>query len=287
MRKLGVGVLILAAAGPGGCRRSADVIIPYGRENNSGTYMYFKEHVLGEEDFAAHVQTLPGTAAVINAVSRDRRSIGYGGVAYLRGVRVLKVRKDVASPALEPTLENVVRGTYPISRSLFFYTAGDPEGAVRHFVDWARGPEGQKVCQDVGYFPLPEERRTTVGEPPPGRHTITVKGSDTMVILGGRWAESYMRRYPDLVIQITGGGSGTGIKALIDGETHICMASRPMRPAERKMVRDRCGKDPVEIPVALDGVTVFVHEANPLREITLEKLKGIYTGKIRTWGELN
>lgn len=287
MRKTGLWALVLAA-GFGGCRRAGDAIVCYGRENNSGTYMYFKEHVLGDEDFAANIQTLPGTAAVINAVSKDRRSIGYGGAAYVKGVRVLPVKRDRSSPAVEPTQENVVRGLYPISRSLYFYTLGEPQGILRHFVDWVRGPEGQKVCAEVGYFPLPEDRRSGApGDPPPGHHTVTVKGSDTMVILGGRWAERYMGRHPDLVIQITGGGSGTGIKALIDGETHICMASRPMRPAEKDMVKARHGKDPVEIAVALDGVTIFVHEASPVREITLEQLRGIYTGKIRTWGELN
>ena len=86
-------------------------IVVYGRENNSGTYMYFKEHVLNEADFAAGVQTLPGTAAVINAVSKDKRSIGYGGIGYLKGVRALKVKKDAASPAIEPTLEKDVDGS--------------------------------------------------------------------------------------------------------------------------------------------------------------------------------
>ncbi len=281
-------ILFLAlAAGLSGCNRAEDAIVPYGRENNSGTYMYFKEHVLEDEDFAANVQTLPGTAAVINAVSKDRRSIGYGGVAYGKGVRSLRVRKDAASPAVEPTEENVVRGTYPISRSLYFYTVGAPEGAVKHFIDWARSEAGQKVCVDVGYFRLPEDRRAPApASPPGGKHTITIKGSDTMVILGGRWAESYMGKHPDIAIQITGGGSGTGIKALIDGETHICQASRPMKPKEREMVKARHGKDPVEFPVALDGITVFVHESNPIQEISLGQLKGIYTGEIRRWGEL-
>jgi len=279
-------ILVLAAAFSG-CGRAEDAIVPYSRENNSGTYMYFKEHVLGEEDFAANVQTLPGTAAVINAVSKDRRSIGYGGVAYGKGVRILKVKKDDASPAMEPTQENVIGGTYPISRSLYFYTLGEPQGALKHLVDWVRGPEGQKVCAEVGYFPLPEDRRAAAAGPAPGgKHTITVKGSDTMVILGGRWAESYMRKHPDVVIQITGGGSGTGIKALIDGETHICQASRPIKPREKDSVKARHGKDPVEFPVALDGLTLFVHESSPLREITLAQAKAIYTGKARNWGDL-
>lgn len=139
--------------------REAGTIVSYGRENNSGTYMYFKEHVLNEEDFASGVQTLPGTAAVINAVSKDRLAIGYGGIGYTKGVKTLKVKKDESSPAVEPTLENVVSGSYPISRYLYFYTVGLPEGPSREFIRWVLGEEGQQVCEKVGYYPLPLDKR--------------------------------------------------------------------------------------------------------------------------------
>jgi phosphate transport system substrate-binding protein len=133
-------------------------IIAYGRENNSGTYAYFKEHVLKNEDFAPEVLSLPGTAAVINAVSKDKNAIGYGGIAYAKGIKAVPVSADDASPAIAPTMENVTTGKYPISRSLFFYTAGKPEGAMQVFVDWVLGPTGQKICEQVGYYPLPHAR---------------------------------------------------------------------------------------------------------------------------------
>ena len=78
--------------------------------------------------------------------------------------------------------------------------------------------------------------------------TVTVKGSDTMVILGQRWAEEYMKKHPDTVIQVTGGGSGTGISALINGTTDICQSSRSMKPAEKEKLRDRYNNPGVEIP---------------------------------------
>lgn len=131
-------------------------IVLYGRENNSGTYAYFKEHVLQEKDFAPETQTLPGTAAVVNAVSRDVNAIGYGGIAYDKGIKALKVRKDEASPALEPTMDNVVSGAYPISRKLFLYTAGPASGTGKEFLDFALSDEGQKVISEVGYYPLPK-----------------------------------------------------------------------------------------------------------------------------------
>jgi phosphate transport system substrate-binding protein len=133
-------------------------IITYGRENNSGTYAYFKEHVLSNQDFAAEVQTLPGTAAVINAVSKDKNAIGYGGIAYSKGIKALSVKKDEKAPAVDPTMANVVSGKYPISRSLFFYSAGKPQAELNAFVDYVLSPEGQKVCESVGYYPLKAKR---------------------------------------------------------------------------------------------------------------------------------
>jgi len=129
-------------------------IVVYGRENNSGTYAYFKEHVLGKEDFAPETLSLPGTAAVINAISKDKNSIGYGGIAYGKGIRAVGVSQDAKSAAVLPSMANVLKGTYPLSRSLFFYTAGKPEGEMAKFIDWTLGPEGQKLCEAVGYYPL-------------------------------------------------------------------------------------------------------------------------------------
>jgi phosphate transport system substrate-binding protein len=129
-------------------------IVAYSRENSSGTYQFFKEHVLSNEDFARDIQTLPGTGAIVNAVSKDPASIGYGGIAYASGIRVIPVNKDDKSEAVSPTLDTVKSGQYPLSRNLFFYTVGDPLGDVKAFIDWVLGPEGQKLCAAVGYYPI-------------------------------------------------------------------------------------------------------------------------------------
>jgi phosphate transport system substrate-binding protein len=134
-------------------------IILYSRENNSGTYAYFKEHVLENADFFPTAQTLPGTAAVINAVANDRRGIGYGGIAYGKGIKHLKVKKDAGSPAVDPTMENVLQARYPISRYLYWYFAGMPQGDVKKLAAWVVSKEGQKVVENVGYYPLHEPDR--------------------------------------------------------------------------------------------------------------------------------
>lgn len=134
-------------------------IILYSRENNSGTYVYFKEHVLKKADYFPTVQTLPGTAAVINAVAQDPRGIGYGGIAYAGGVKAIKVKKDAGTPGVEPTMENVLSARYPLSRYLYWYFAGQPKGAVRAFAQWAVSADGQAVVKNVGYYPLNDKDR--------------------------------------------------------------------------------------------------------------------------------
>jgi phosphate transport system substrate-binding protein len=138
-------------------------IVIYGRENNSGTYEYFKEHVLDKADFAPRVQTLSGTAAVINAVGRDANGIGYGGIAYASDVRAIAVKKDAATPGVEPKEENVANGTYPISRELYFYWLANARPELEAFVNWAISPAGQKVVADVGYYPLPKTEAPATG----------------------------------------------------------------------------------------------------------------------------
>ncbi len=132
-------------------------IVLYSRENNSGTYAYFKEHVLDNEDFAATAQTLPGTAAVINAVSKDQGGIGYGGIAYAEGVRTVRVAPAEGQPAIEPTMENATGGQYPLSRYLNIYSAGEAQGIAKEYLDFVLSDEGQKVVEGVGYYPLPKE----------------------------------------------------------------------------------------------------------------------------------
>jgi len=129
-------------------------IVVYSRENSSGTYEFFKETVLGGDDFAATAQTMPGTAAVVNAVSKEANSIGYGGAAYSTGIRSLKVKKEPTGVAVAPNAETVKDGTYPLARPLQIYLLKAPEGALKAFTDWVKGPEGQKLVTEVGYYPI-------------------------------------------------------------------------------------------------------------------------------------
>ncbi len=132
-------------------------VILYGRESSSGTYDYFREHVLSKEDFAPAVQTLQGTAAIINAIGADPNGIGYGGIAYAKQVRPLGVQAEGAPP-VAPSEATVADGTYPLSRKLFFYYSANAPERVTNFAKWAVTPEAQALVTKVGYFPLAQTR---------------------------------------------------------------------------------------------------------------------------------
>ena len=137
-------------------------ITVYSRENSSGTYEFFKENVLKGKDFASSAQTMPGTAAVLQAVGKDKGGIGYGGGAYGAGAKHLAIKKDDSSPAIEPSEETVVKGTYPIWRYLFVYVnPALDKGDIAAYLNWIRSAAGQKVVQEVGYYPLPANLQET------------------------------------------------------------------------------------------------------------------------------
>ena len=103
---------------------------------------------------------MPGTAAVLQAVAKDKNGIGYGGAAYGAGAKHLAIKKDASSLAIEPSGETVMKGTYPIWRHLFIYVnPALDKGDVAAYLNWIRSDEGQKVVKEVGYYPLPAHLR--------------------------------------------------------------------------------------------------------------------------------
>ena len=135
-------------------------ITVYSRENSSGTYEFFKEHVLKGSDFAASAQTQQGTALIVQSVAKDKNAIGYGGAAYGGDSKLLAIKKDENSPAIAPTEETVENGTYPIWRYLFVYLdRSKDKGEIAAYLNWIRSDAGQKYTKEVGYYPLPKNLR--------------------------------------------------------------------------------------------------------------------------------
>ncbi len=115
---------------------------------------------------------------------------------------------------------------------------------------------------------------------------VTIKGSDTMVIMNARLAEAYMAKAPETLIQVTGGGSGVGIAALINGTTDIAASSRPIKTSEVDKLKARFATLGFAFPIARDGLSVYLNSANPVKELTLAQLSDIYTGKVTNWNQV-
>lgn len=136
-------------------------VVLLSREVNSGTHVYFKEHVLrkndpdSKEEFAPGALMLPSSQAIADEVAANPGAIGYYGMGYISAKqKPVSIAKDAASPYEQPTVANVISGVYPISRPLFFYTDGEPQGAVKKFVDFCLSPEGQEIVTGTDFVPL-------------------------------------------------------------------------------------------------------------------------------------
>ena len=126
------------------------------------------------------------------------------------------------------------------------------------------------------------------GEHAGGKTVIQNTGSDTMANLAQAWAEAYDKVDPTVSVEVSGGGSGTGIAAIISGTVDIANCSRKMEPEEVSKTKQNTGSEPKEYMVGYDALAVYVHKSNPIEELTLEQLAEIYAenGKISKWSEL-
>jgi phosphate transport system substrate-binding protein len=142
----------LGIEAPGG----KNEIIRISRQSNSGTYVYFKETVVAKgKEFKQGSLDLHGSKDVVELVGKTPSAIGYSGMGYATDhVKMLKVAQEDGAEAHEPSMENAMSKKYPIARPLFMYTLGTPEGAVKTYIDWCLGAEGQKVVVDNGYIPV-------------------------------------------------------------------------------------------------------------------------------------
>ncbi len=142
---------------------SNDEIVRVSRQSSSGTYEFFREHVLNKRDFKLGSRDMNGSKEVVELVASTPTAIGYSGMGYhIPGrVKMLRISPREGVPAVAPTVEAAQNGSYPIARSLLLITPGEPEGEVRAFIEWVRSPEGQRIVQECGYVPLlPSERPT-------------------------------------------------------------------------------------------------------------------------------
>jgi phosphate transport system substrate-binding protein len=134
----------------------SDEITRVSRQNNSGTYHYFREAVLGEDrDYKLGSIDQSGSKDVVALVSSTPCAIGYSGMGYRTDdVKWLKISKEKGEPGVEPSVESAADGSYPIARPLQIYTLGEPTGALKAYIDWILSDEGQQIVLDLGYVPI-------------------------------------------------------------------------------------------------------------------------------------
>jgi phosphate transport system substrate-binding protein len=135
-----------------GC--SDQSIIVVSRQNNSGTYAYFREIILGDGDFRLGTRDMHGSKDVVDLVENTPCAIGYSGLAYANEhVKMACISKAGGDPCVLPSVSTASDHTYPIARSLLMYTNGQPQGAVASYLDWIKSPAGQCIIMDKGYAP--------------------------------------------------------------------------------------------------------------------------------------
>jgi phosphate transport system substrate-binding protein len=246
-------------------------IVVVGRDTASGTREFFHDHVMNKEDFVSGMLEKASNAGVLEAVKGTEGAIGYVGLGY-----VDETVKAVKIDGVDPTVANVISGDYPVSRSLYMYTQGEPDGLAKEFLDFIKSSDGQEIVEQEGFVPL-----SGSGGGGSGVQTISITGSTTVLPISSNCAEAYMDAHDNVDIQVSGGGSSVGIRAAGEGTADIGMASRQIKDSERDKYPNL-----VERVVARDGIAIIVHTSNSITDLSTAQLKSIYKGEHTNWKDL-
>ena len=248
------------------------------REDGSGTRGAFTEIVgILEEDangnevdrtyIEAIVQN--STDAVMTTVAGDEYSIGYISLGSLNDNV-----KAVSIEGVEPTAENVQNGSYKISRPFNVAYKGDLKPVAQDFLNFILSKEGQEIVVEEGYVQaISDPQAYDASNSQEGN--IVVAGSTSVTPVMEKLAEAYMEIHSGVSIEIQSTGSSAGIQAAMEGTADLGMASRELKESELAELT-------VQV-IAVDGIAVIVNNANPVGDLTLEEVKGIFVGDITEW----
>ena len=260
-----------------------DKISVISREEGSGTRGAFIELVGIEEknDQGEKIDNTVDTAVITNStsvamtsVSEDEASIGYISLASLNDtVKALKI------DGVEPTVENIQKGEYPIARNFNLVTGDNLSELGKDFINFILSTEGQKTVSENGYIELTEAGKYEASDAINEGGKITIGGSSSVTPLMEKLAEAYKKINPKVEVMVQQSDSTTGVTSAIDGSVDIGMASRDLKDTET----DQGVKATV---IAKDGIAVIVHKDSKQEELTLEQVKDIFTGKITKWSEI-
>ncbi|NLE01425.1 MAG: phosphate ABC transporter substrate-binding protein [Fibrobacter sp.] len=137
--------------------KGKDKIVLISRQSSSGTYEFFREHVLKKKDFKLGTLDMNGSKEVVELIGHTKTAIGYSGMGYATDhVKMLKIIEKPDKEAIPPTIESTQNKTYPLARSLLIYTLGQPEGKIKDYMDYIFSEAGQKQVLENGYVPIPK-----------------------------------------------------------------------------------------------------------------------------------
>lgn len=249
------------------------------REEGSGTRGAFIELVGLEEEVDGAKEDMTtqeaivqnSTNAVMQTVSQDTEAIGYISLGSLNDtVKALKIE------GVEATEENIVNGTYKISRPFnLAFKEAEINDLAKDFLKYCLSEDAQALTLEEGYVPLKDTEKY---EPAKLSGTLTVAGSTSVTPLMQKMAEKYQELNPDAKIEIQSTGSSAGIEAVIDGAADIAMASRELKDEEKDKLA-------VEV-IATDGIAVVVNPSSKVEDLTMDQLKQIFKGELTNTSEL-
>ena len=249
------------------------VIAVFTREDGSGTRSAFIEITGVGDDMYIEAVVQNETAQILTSVETNDSGIGYVSVGSLSdSVKALEIDGVI------PSNETIMDGSYSLQRPFLVVVTDEKKNdpLVQDFLDFMLSIEGQELAAN----------RTTQAVDNPSAYspsglsgTLKVGGSTSVEPLMQQMREAYIAHNPGVEIEISGGGSGTGINEATEGILDLGMSSRELRDNEKELLTD--------IAIALDGVAVIVNAANPLTGLTLDQVREIYVGEIIRWNQIS
>lgn len=250
------------------------------REDGSGTRGAFVELTGVEEkndagekvdNTTAEAEIANKTAVVLTSVAGNESAIGYVSLGALN-----ETVKAVQVDGVEATVENVKSGDYTLSRPFNIATKGEPTGVAKDFINFIMSAEGQAIVEEEGYIKIDDAAAAFTSDGSSGQ--IAVGGSSSVSPVMEKLIEAYKALNPNAQIELQTSDSTSGMTGAIDGTFAIGMASRELKDEETAELTGTA--------IALDGIAVVVNPANTVEDLTMDQIKGIYTGEITDWSEV-
>ena len=230
---------------------------------------------MGKTNFSSFLLEKNSNGAIQLTVAQTPGAIGYVGLGYVDAtVKALLINNITAN------VQNVISGTYPISRDLYMFTHGNATGMEKEFILYIQSTEGQAIVTEEGFVPLQNTAHfNTIGKTLSG--TLTVSGSTTVLPIADKAAKDFHTLFPTVTVLVTGGGSGAGISAVSQGTVDIGMSSRDLQSSETILGL-------VKHVIAKDGIAIIVNTQNTYAtSLSMAQLKMIYQGIITNWKDLS